>query len=197
MKAETRNCAKCKNRFTIDPEDFDFYAKISVPPPTWCPECRNQRRMAWREERVLYRGTCALCGKAIVTMHAPGGPFTIYCRECYKSDKWDPTSYGRDYDFNKPFFKQYRELMEAVPRPALTGQNLVNSDFTHGCIGVKNCYYLFWSYFSENSGNCYGLLLSKNAYDCYVADNSDNGYELLHCNRMYKVRFGYFSERMP
>ncbi len=194
MEAETRTCAKCKDRFTIDPEDFDFYANINVPPPTWCPECRNQRRMAWREERVLYRGTCALCGKAIVTIHAPGGPFTIYCRECYKSDKWDATSYGRDYDFNKPFFKQYRELLEAVPRPALTGQNLINSPFTHGCLNVKNCYYLFWSYFSENSGNCYGLLLSKNAYDCYLVDNSDSVYESLHCNRMYKVRFGYFSD---
>ena len=194
MDAESRNCAKCKSQFVVEPEDFDFYTKISVPPPTWCPECRNQRRMAWREERVLYRGTCALCGKAVVTMHAPGGPFTIYCRECYKSDKWDSTSYGRDYDFKKPFFTQYRELMEAVPRPALTGNNLVNSDFTHGCESVKNCYYLFWSYFSENAGNCYGLLLSKNAYDCYVVDNSDHVYESLHSNRMYKVRFGYFSD---
>lgn len=194
MEAQIRNCQNCTQSFTIEPEDFDFYKKIGVPPPTWCPECRSTRRMAWREDTSLYRGICRLCGKAVVTVHAPGGPFIIYCRECYKSDKWDPLDYGREYDFNKPFFAQYRELMKAVPRPALTGSNLVNSDFSHGSENIKNCYYIFWSYFSENAQNCWGLLLSKNAYDCYVADNSDHAYEVLHSNRLYKVRFGYFSD---
>ena len=101
-------CQNCKNQFTIESEDFDFYSKIQVPPPTWCPDCRNLRRMLWREERTLYRSACGLCGKAIITVHSPDGPFTVYCRECYKSDKWDPLTYGRDYDFNKPFFLQYR-----------------------------------------------------------------------------------------
>ncbi|MEK7507825.1 MAG: hypothetical protein AAB602_01950 [Patescibacteria group bacterium] len=192
--SEARICQNCKSEFFIELEDFDFYKKISVPPPTWCPECRNQRRMSWREERSLYRGVCKLCGKSIITIHAPGGPFTVYCRECYNSDAWDSMDYGREYDFGKPFFKQYRELMEAVPRPALTGSNLVNSDFTQACESVKNCYYTFWSYFSENSSNCYALLLSRNAYDCYVADNSDHIHECLHSNRLYKTRFGYFSD---
>jgi len=84
--------------------------------------------------------------------------------------------------------------MEAVPRPALTGTGLVNSDFTQACESVKNCYYVFWSYFSENAENCYALLLSKNSYDCYVVDNSDHVYDSLHCNRLYKVRQGYFSD---
>jgi hypothetical protein len=194
MNSETRTCQNCKNQFVIEPEDFDFYKKIDVPAPTWCPDCRNLRRMLWREERALYRGACKLCGKAIITIHAPDGPFTVYCRECYKSDKWDPLTYGRDYDFNKPFFLQYRELMEAVPRPALTGKNLVNSEYTHVCLGVKNCYYVFWSYFSESAENCYALLFSKNTYDCYVVDNSDQVYDSLHCNRLYKVRSGYFSD---
>jgi len=187
-------CQNCKNQFTIESEDFDFYSKIQVPPPTWCPDCRNLRRMLWREERTLYRSACGLCGKAIITVHSPDGPFTVYCRECYKSDKWDPLTYGRDYDFNKPFFLQYRELMETVPRPALTGNSLVNSEFTHASVNLKNCYYVFWSYFSENAENCYALLLSKNAYDCYVVDNSDRAYDSIHCNRLYKVRSGYFSD---
>lgn len=192
--AENRICQNCKNSFVIEPEDFIFYEKIDVPPPTWCPGCRNMRRMLWREEKTLYRDVCKLCDKKIVTIHAPGGPFAVICRECYNSDKWDPLNYGRAYDFNKPFFVQYRELMEAVPRPALTGSNLVRSDFTHASLNLKDCYYVFWSYFSENAENCYALLLSKNAYDCYVVDNSDHVYGSLHCNRLYKVRNGFFSD---
>ncbi|MFH0890560.1 MAG: hypothetical protein V1856_00830 [Candidatus Liptonbacteria bacterium] len=194
MNSETKTCQNCHNNFVIEPEDFRFYEKINIPPPTFCPECRNMRRMAWREYHLLYRGTCALCGKAVVTVHAPGGPFTIYCRDCYKSDKWDPMSYGQEYDFNKPFFAQYQTLLEAVPRPALTGNNLVNSEYSHGCEGVKNCYYVFWSYNSEYSENCYGLLLSQNCFDCYLTDNSDHAYESLHSNRLYRVGFGYFAD---
>jgi Zn ribbon nucleic-acid-binding protein len=194
MVSETRSCRNCKTPFIIEPDDFEFYKKIDVPPPTWCPECRNIRRIAWREERTFYHGTCTLCGKSTISIHAPGGPFTVYCRDCYKSDKWDPQEYGRNYDFNKPFFTQYRELMEAVPRPALTGNNLVNSEFTHACESVKNCFQVFHSFFSENSQNCSALLLSRNCYDSYITDNSDHAYESLHSNRLYRVRFGYFSD---
>lgn len=103
-------------------------------------------------------------------------------------------SYGRDYDFKKPFFVQYRELMEAVPRPALTGTNIVDSEFSHACESCKNCYFVFWSFFSEDSQYGYALLFSKNTFDSYVADNSDHAYEALHSNRLYKVSFGYFSD---
>ncbi len=39
MNSETKICQNCKQNFVIEPEDFDFYRKIDVPPPTWCPEC--------------------------------------------------------------------------------------------------------------------------------------------------------------
>ncbi len=194
MSSETRICQNCKRSFPIDPEDFQFYEKIDVPPPTWCPGCRNMRRMARREEKTLYRDTCKLCGKSVVSIHAPGGPFTIYCRECWRSDQWDRMDYGRDYDFRQPFFTQYRTLMEAVPRPALTGTHIVESEYSHACKSCKNCYFVFWSYFSQDSQYCYALLLSRNTFDSYVTDNSDHAYETLHCNRLYRVRFGYFAD---
>ena len=152
------------------------------------------RRMAWREEKSLYHDICKLCGKAILSIHHPSGPFTVFCRECWYSDKWDPLDYGRDYDFSKPFFAQYRELMEAVPRPALTGTNVVDSDFSHACESCKNCYLVFWSFFSKDSQYCYALLLSQGSFDCYITDNSDHAYESLHSNRLYRVRYGYFSD---
>ena len=52
---ETRQCQNCKKDFIIEPDDFSFYEKIKVPPPTFCPECRMIRRMAFRDYRVLYK----------------------------------------------------------------------------------------------------------------------------------------------
>jgi hypothetical protein len=33
-------CQNCKKDFTIELDDFRFYEKIKVPPPTFCPEYR-------------------------------------------------------------------------------------------------------------------------------------------------------------
>ena len=191
--AETKICQSCKQSFVIEPDDFDFYKKIDVPPPTWCPACRNRRRSSWREDRTLYKGTCDLCKKSIITVQAPGSPFTVYCRPCWQSDRWDPMTYGRDYDFNQPFFAQYRKLMEVVPRPALIGSNNINCDYSNSTHHSKNCYFVFKCFFSENSENSYGLLLSKNSFDAYITDNSDLAYEALHSSRLYRVSFSYFS----
>ena len=53
MKSETKQCQNCKKDFIIEPDDFGFYEKIKIPPPTFCPECRMQRRLAWRNDFVF------------------------------------------------------------------------------------------------------------------------------------------------
>ncbi len=61
-------CQNCQQQFTIRPEDKDFYQKIGVPEPHFCPDCRQQNRLAWRNERILYWNvaTRAICGTASV-----------------------------------------------------------------------------------------------------------------------------------
>ena len=76
-------CQNCKKDFTIEPDDFGFYEKIKVPPPTWCPECRLIRRLVWRNERALYRRVCDLCKKNIIAIFHESVPFPVYCRECW------------------------------------------------------------------------------------------------------------------
>lgn len=61
MKQETKNCQNCKKDFIIESDDFSFYEKIQVPPPTFCPECRLVRRLVTRNERTLYKRKCDLC----------------------------------------------------------------------------------------------------------------------------------------
>ena len=104
-------CQNCKKDFTIEPDDFGFYEKIKVPPPTFCPECRRQRRWAWRNNMSLYSRKCASCDKSVVSLYAPSSDITIYCNKCWWSDKWDAKTYGVDYDFSVNFFSQLRKII--------------------------------------------------------------------------------------
>ncbi len=92
MKSEIRNCKNCQKDFTIEEEDFNFYERIKVPAPSWCPECRQFRRYAWRNERTLYRRNCDLCQKSTVTIYSPNKPYKVYCNECWWGDDWDSSS---------------------------------------------------------------------------------------------------------
>ena len=82
-KNEKRICQNCEKEFTIDSEDFNFYEKMKVPPPTFCPECRMQRRFAYRNERTLYRRKCALTGKDLISCFAPDVPFKVIDRDLW------------------------------------------------------------------------------------------------------------------
>src|SRR3989344_9234728 len=140
MTKETKQCQNCKQDFVIEPEDFNFYEKIKVPPPTFCRECRFIRRLTWRNERSLYKRTCDLCQKRIISSYQENAPFPVYCRECWYGDKWESTSYGRDYDFSKPFFEQLKEFFDSVPHIALWQRNAINSDFSNFVAESRNVY---------------------------------------------------------
>ena len=112
MQKETKTCQNCHNGFVIEPDDFEFYAKMQVPAPTFCPECRNQRRFSWRNERNLYKRKDSLTGEDLISVYSPDKPFVIYSQKNWWSDNWNPMSYGCNYDFTKPFFLQFSELLK-------------------------------------------------------------------------------------
>lgn len=163
----TRNCLSCKTDFEITSEDQAFYEKMQVPEPRLCPHCRMQRRMLFFNERSLYKRVCDLCKKEVISNHPPTAKHPVYCQPCWWSDGWDPTTYGRDYDFSRPFFEQFGELLEVVPLPALNTiyTSNVNSEYVNYCTYMKNCYLCFNSDFDEDSAfSCY-LEQSKRCYD--------------------------------
>jgi hypothetical protein len=142
--------ASCQKEFTIEEEDLNFYQKIKVPSPSFCPDCRLARKLSWRNENSLYRRTCDLCKKNIISMYKPDTAFPVYCNECFNSDKWDPAEYGVDYNFEKTFFEQFNLLQKNVPRRSAYGAQNINSDYCNYTAHLKNCYLLFGSWFSEN-----------------------------------------------
>jgi len=176
----------CSRSFDITPDDLAFLDRVSpviagkkyaLPPPTLCPDCRQQRRLAQCNERFLYPGQCGLCGKRTVTENPPSAHQPIYCRECWYSDKWDARSFGRDFDFSRPFFEQFQELRRTVPAITLNQTGTIeNSDYIHYAGYSKNCYLIAHADYCEDC--CYGYGYKKNT-SCM------DGFYNLHCELCY------------
>jgi hypothetical protein len=192
LQSENRICQNCKNDFTIVPDDFLFYEKIQVPLPTFCPECRYIRRLLDRNEYNLYRRTCDATGEAIISIYRSDAPFPVCKQEYWKSDKFDATQYGRDFDFTRPFFEQYEELRRTVPHLAMVNSNSVNSEYTNQSQNNKDCYMLFTSggcekcmYSSWCQDSCYFLS------DCYLAQKSEFCYGSLNITKCSRCAWVY------
>ncbi len=194
MKNENKNCQNCKKDFTIESEDFNFYEKIKVPPPTWCPECRMIRRMNFRNERSLYKQDCDLCKKPVISMYAPEYKYTVYCNDCFNSDKWNAVDYGQDYDFSKNFFEQVNELFKKIPRRALYQDFAVNSEYTNQAVYMRNCYLCFGGHHYEDSSYCAQNFFLKNCLDVDFSHKNELCFESTHLVNCFRVRFGYYSE---
>ena len=192
MNSETKTCQNCKQNFIIEPEDFEFYAKIKVPAPTFCPECRMQRRFLFRNERSLYKRTCDLCKKGIISIFPNNTEFLVYCLSCWWSDKWDVNSYAKELDFSKPFFEQVKKLRKIVPRPHTANSSdarLVNSDYTNCAGDLKDCYLV---YGALNDWNCYYshyINNSRDSFDNLYVFKSENCYECFDIESCYNLSF--------
>jgi len=188
-----KNCKQCHNSFDFSPEDEQFLQKISpelngkkypIPSPQLCPDCRQQRRLSWRNERNLYQRTCDFCHKKNLSIYREDNLSPVYCLDCWWSDQWDAQKYGRDFDFNRPFFEQFKELQNIVPRMAVQQSQNENSEYTANVSHLKNCYLLFSSDFSKDC--YYGALVE------HCQDSLDN----LIINKCQLTHNAIFSENI-
>lgn len=186
-------CKSCQKDFGIRKQDLIFYEQIKVLPPSYCPDCRMARRLAFRNERTLYKRACDLCKKDGVSLYPEGTPFPVYCQKCWWGDSWDPTVYGMDWDRSRPFLDQFQELKNKVPRIGLLVIDCVNSDYTNNTGECKNCYLIFAA---ENNEDCmYGRLIQhcKNSVDCAFLYDSELCYECIDTRKSFKCMY---SERL-
>ncbi|MBI2038955.1 MAG: hypothetical protein HYT22_01580 [Candidatus Niyogibacteria bacterium] len=191
MAENERSCQNCKKEFAIEIADLDFYRAMDVPPPTFCPACRFQRRLSFLNVMTLYKRKCDLCGVEKLSIFSPDKPFVVYCPPCWFSDRWDAMDHAREYDPSKNFFEQLGELQKKVPTLGLFGNypTLVNSPYNNYVYALKNCYFLFDS---GNAENChYSLMLkdSKDSMDCSVVEGNERCYENIVADKSYNVHF--------
>jgi uncharacterized protein YbaR (Trm112 family) len=182
-------CKTCGDNFEILDEDILFYEKMKALSPNYCPSCREKRRLAFRNERTLYKRNCSKTGKLIISIYPENTPFPIYDQHIWWGDDWDAIDFGQKYDQGRPFFEQYFELRNKIPRISLLNINGVNSDYVNNSEDNKNCYLLFAAQLNEDS--MYGRLIYRNRFsvDSDFIQDSELCYECFDCRKCYNCMF--------
>ncbi len=182
-------CAKCKNNFEITHQDQVFYDKIKVPKPTLCSQCRNQRRMSFRNERHLYQRNCDLCHKTLLSIYEANREFPVYCYDCWWSDKWDAMNFGQDYDDSRSFFEQLNELFNKVPHLGIVTAYCENSNYANYTNYSKNCYLVFGCHAAEDCYYGWRMHDGLQCVDCLQIDKSKYCYDCVDCDECYSLLF--------
>ena len=191
-ETEVKKCQNCKAEFTIEPEDFDFYARMKVPAPTFCPECRLIRRLGWRNESSLYKRKCNVPGheEDVISMFSEDKPVIVYDQRYWWSDAWGQIEKsGKEYDFSRPFFEQFKELLQEAPMPSLSTNypTMINSEYSNWSGDLKNCYLVFDSDFIEDSAYGSGLVHCKDCLDNDFIRQSEMCYFGFDLEKCYKA----------
>ncbi|MDP3710269.1 MAG: hypothetical protein Q8R29_00920 [bacterium] len=189
---EQKTCQSCKTTFSIEPEDFEFYEKVKVPSPTWCRLCRLQRRMSYHNERYLFRLKSNKSGKDIFSMYPPQAALTVWDREEWLADDWDQNAAGMQYDWNKPFLQQYRELMAKAPVPSRGIVQLVNSDYSNNGSYLKDSYLVFGSSYIENGAYLENSVRVKDSLDVSFVFDSELSYECFFNLKCYSALYSSY-----
>lgn len=193
-----KTCRECSADFQITAEDLAFLDKIApviagrkfeVSQPTRCPDCRQQRRHAWRNERKLYHRNCDATGEPLISMYGQNNPHVIYKIDVWQGDSWDELSYGRDFDFSRPFFEQFKALQLAVPRLALSAMHNENAPYVNHSGYNKNCHLIFAAEYNEDCMYGTQVIKSKNCVDTLNCYESESCYEVFDCEKCYGLFF--------
>ncbi|MBI5156335.1 hypothetical protein HZA45_03625 [Candidatus Peregrinibacteria bacterium] len=186
-----QTCKQCSGGFSVTDEDIAFLAKLApviggsvrtLPPPQLCPDCRQQRRCAFRNDQNYYRNTCCLCKKSLISIYSPDKKIQVLCDDCFWSDRFDPLLYGIEFDESRPFFEQFAELKAGVPRLAIYHTQSENAEYTVHSSRNRNCYMasslvdceeVYFSDFTFKSRDCMDVFSCEDMELCYECAHSE------------------------
>lgn len=146
-------------------------------------------RYSFRNERNYYKRKCDLTGKEIVSIYDPKGPYTVYNREDWFSDAYNPLEYGREFDFSRLFFDQFKELSLDVPYEHMVVINSENCDYCNFIVNSKNCY-LSVRIDAEDVSYCQlAFNNTKDCIDCHTINACEQCYECIDSTRCHTCRW--------
>ena len=208
---EKKECKQCGMSFASTKRDRDFLDKISptfswkkytIPSPTHCPDCRQQRRLAQRNERNFYKRACEKTGKDMVSIYSPDKPCVVYDQKIWRGEERDQAASGQKMDFQKSFFDQYSALSLKAPRPSLINMSSENAEYTNHSAYNKDCYMCINTWYSENCMYCTNYCIydttcldclnihhCENCYYCTDVKQSQDCSYLYNCIQCFKCSF--------
>ena len=193
-KAEHKHC---EGEFMLEAEDIKFLKMFRVPPPNFCPTCRRIRRLAHMNFSRLFKRECDAPGhdEKIISILPKECPFPVYDYKYFINDEFDPFSFGIEYKKGDSPTETLFSLRKKFPMPSFLNRDSssVNSDYSNGGRNLKNGYYVFGCYGTENAWYCNMLNNSRNVMDSQIVTDSEFIYWCVFSNRLYKSLFAYFS----
>ena len=188
-----KKCSISGEAFLISDEELAFYRRAGLPLPSLCPQERNRRRISYRNFRSLYHRNCSGSGKKIISMYDTDAPFPVFESSYWWSDAWNAFAYGKELDFQRPFFMQYQELSNCVPRFNLSHVRTENCSYSNMVIDSRNCYLIFGCVRDEDC--MYGHIV----WDCQNCIDNLYAYRCQWCSHnvdvvdCYDVHFSFES----
>ncbi|MFA5855023.1 MAG: hypothetical protein WC846_01890 [Candidatus Gracilibacteria bacterium] len=182
-------CTITKKPFEVSEREVEILARLGFDPPTICPEERHKRRLAHRNEHKIYKGTCALTGKPIITIFSPDKSIKSYSQEAWWGDDWDPRDSGRNFDFSRPFFDQFHELELDAAHMSLMNTQAENSEFCNITTNNKNCYLVFGGDFCEDCMYTNFSMNCRDTFDVYWVNRSELTYECVDAELGYNLLY--------
>lgn len=176
----------------VSAKELAYCQQHNIPLPTQLPYERLREMLAFYNSIYLYNRKCDLTGKTMLTIVPPDVNFKVYDIAAWMDDTaWDPLQYGRDFDFSRPFFLQFEEMMREVPIPSrsIVLSTMENSDYTNGISNAKNCYLIFDCNMVEECYFCYQMNNAKNMIDTINSNGCELCYGSKHLSNCYNVRF--------
>jgi hypothetical protein len=195
-----KNCKKCNGEY--EETGQEFYDRIGVPEPSDCFDCRLKARLAFRNEKILYKRKCDLCAKNIVSTYHDEVEFPVYCQECFWGDKWNALDFEMELSMEESFFEQFTQLMKKVPRLALVNKQSQNSEYCNYSFANKNCYLTFGNHYEEDcmygrystkNKDCVDYLWLYGSELCYECTFSKNCYKSVYLDHCENCNDSYFS----
>ncbi len=212
LDMENKKCQMCATEFSVDDEDIKFIEDVSpiiagkkylIPTPRTCPDCREQTRLVWRNDRHIFKRKSDKTGNEIIAIYPPNNKeFKIWESNLWSKDDWNPSDFGRDYDQDRSFFDQVGELTKDVPRQATNATLNENSDYSNQtwksknlylCFNVgpaEDCYYCSEAWFVKDCVDC---LYVKNSEYCYLSFNVHNSSHCYYSEQLTNCTNTYFS----
>lgn len=182
---ERKTCCISWTQFPVYESDELIYKKccpqiwwreILFPFPKLCPEERLRRRMIFRNERHIYKWTCAHTWSSMISVYHPNSSCTVFDQKFRWSDDRDPMEYGHDIAHDVSFLNQFWNLLNCIPQYSCIHQFSENCDYCPWIYYSKNCYLSTRT--SQSEGVLYSYRIHRwvDCVDCHQISRWDNLY---------------------
>lgn len=169
----------------ITDKEQQFYKDMGMPLPTVHPDVSMQRLMAQRNELKLFHRKCDKTGEPIISAYPAETTFPVWKNEIWWGDSWDGCDYGQEYDFDRPFFEQFKALQDIVPREGTSVFRSENCDYNGHIRDSKNCYLNSLVAGCEDTHYSYWMVGNKDVVDCAMTNRCELCYDSVDLENCY------------